>query len=138
MRQRWLELTEVGHHDVAAALIREGQLEMAVDKIEEMRRNGLNIRPWLSDMAIYALAESGEFDEALQLLKNQIASWDSDISKAVWSHLLDTASSAFHVGTLLCTTTDPSAHNMSSTQQPCTAGSTKSVLATSTPPPASV
>lgn len=96
MRQRWLNLTEAGHQDVAAALIREGQLELAVDKIDEMRRSGLTIHPWLSDMMMYALIECGEFDEALQMLKDQTAGWDSDVSKGVWTHLLDTASSAFH------------------------------------------
>ena len=97
MQQRWFELTIAGHHDVTAALIREGQLELACDKIDQMQRDGLKVQDWLLDMAVYALVESGELDEALFIMKERLAGWDTNISKSVWHALLDAASSVYHV-----------------------------------------
>jgi len=96
MRQRWFTLTQEGHHWVAAALFREGQLEMGLENLEQMNKHGFQTRPWLSDLAIYTLSENGEFDYAMQIIKDRMANGDLLISKSVWWHLLDHASSAFH------------------------------------------
>lgn len=96
MRQRWFTLTPQGHQHVAAALFRECQLEMGLEKLDEMKDESIHIPPWLSDLATYALAASGEFSDALRLLKDQIALGDMNISSALWTFVLDHASAAFH------------------------------------------
>lgn len=96
MRQRWLTLTPPGHQHVAAALFREGQLEMGLEKLDEMRDESIHIPPWLMDLATYLLAENGEFNDALRLLNDQIAFGDMNISSALWNFVLDHASAAFH------------------------------------------
>lgn len=97
MRQRWFGLTADGFHDVAAGLFREGQFELAVDTLRDMRVEGIHIQPWLYDMAVYLLAQKGEIDEALNLMKERVAAGELNISKNVWYCLLDVASQKFHV-----------------------------------------
>ncbi|KAK4999403.1 hypothetical protein LTR66_001552 [Elasticomyces elasticus] len=96
MRHRWFQLTEDGHHDVAAGLFREGQFELALDRLVQMRKEHVPVRPWLYDIAVYMLSEAGEIDEALRLMKLRQSLGESNISKNVWYFLLDAASSAFH------------------------------------------
>ena len=96
MRQRWLVLTDEGHHYIAAGLFREGQLELALEQLKLMKTDGLKIRPWLADLATYALSDSGEHHDALQVIKDQVTAGDLNISKSVYSHVLDNASSDFH------------------------------------------
>ncbi|KAK5007589.1 hypothetical protein LTR28_005103, partial [Elasticomyces elasticus] len=91
-----LKLTEDGHHDVAAGLFREGQFELALDRLGQMRKENVPVRPWLYDIAVYMLSEAGEIDEALRLMKLRQSLGESNISKNVWYFLLDAASSAFH------------------------------------------
>lgn len=76
---------------------------MGLEKLEQMRSDGLIVRPWLLDLATYTLTEMGEFEEATQLIKDQMAAGDIHISKSVWAFLLDNASSAFyHPATSYC------------------------------------
>lgn len=96
MHERWINLTEDGHHDVAAAFFREGQLEMGLEMLEKMTNNGMRIRPWLHDLATYVLSENGEFNDAFRLVNDQVEAGDSNVSKGVWLNLLDNASAAFH------------------------------------------
>jgi 6-phosphogluconate dehydrogenase (decarboxylating) len=98
MQVRWLQLSDVGRHDLVAGLIRETSFEMALDEIEHMMSEGIRIQPWLYDMIIYALAEKTEFDEALRILKARIGNGDVNISGALWTYLLDVGSEALHVG----------------------------------------
>ena len=102
MRERWLNLSWAGHHDVAAGLLREGQFELATEKMAQMRGDGIKVEGWLKDMAVLMLIEAGELDEALQLLKDRIADGELNISKAIWYSLLDQGSAAFHVSSVTC------------------------------------
>lgn len=101
MRQRWMNITESGHHDVVAGLIREGQMELADERLTQMRKEGVRIQEWLHDMYMYALIECREIDEALQVLRERLSSGRTNISKDLWHALLDTASASFHVSILL-------------------------------------
>lgn len=100
MQKRWFALNETGHHDVVIALIREGQLELACDKLSKMRRDGMEIQNWLDDAAVYALTDAGEMEEALQIMKQRASRGLVRISKSVWYRLLDTASESRHVSLL--------------------------------------
>lgn len=97
LRQRWFTLTNDGWHDVIAGLLKEKQLEMALAQLEEMQREGNQIKSWLYDMFIYILCEVEEFDEATALLKDRTARGELMISSNLWFYLLDTASRALNV-----------------------------------------
>jgi hypothetical protein len=101
MQARWLQLSDVGRHDLVAGLIRETSFEMALDEMEHMKSEGIRIQPWLYDMIIYALAEQAEFDEVLRILKDRIGDGNANISGALWTYLLDVGSEAMHVGSNL-------------------------------------
>ncbi|KIW08821.1 uncharacterized protein PV09_00751 [Verruconis gallopava] len=96
MRNRWFQLSYSGWHDVAASLIREGSLEIAMDYMDDMRREGIRILGWLYDMMIYALAEREEMDEVLRLLRQRVTDGDLNISPTLWYYLLDVSSRVLH------------------------------------------
>jgi hypothetical protein len=96
MRAKWYQLSDGGWHDVVAGLIREGSLEIAMDRMEEMQRTGIRILPWLYDLIIYALAEREEMDAVLRLLEQRVAQGDMNISGTLWYYLLDVSGRALH------------------------------------------
>lgn len=95
MRERWFGISSDGLHDVTAAMLREGQYELALDRIDAMVQDGVPVQSWLYDMAIYMLGEVGEIDEAFRLISSRTN--EPNISPDLWYHLLDAASSAYHV-----------------------------------------
>lgn len=102
LRQRWFPLTKEGWHDVVAGLIREQQLELALDTLDQMREEGAKVDSWLYDLIIYTLCSAEEFDLAVDLMQHRISSGELYISATLWYYLLDTASRALHHrGTLL-------------------------------------
>ncbi|KAG9697581.1 hypothetical protein KCU95_g1151, partial [Aureobasidium melanogenum] len=96
MRRQWLQLNTEGYHWVGAALFREGQLELGLDHLEEMRKDNVPIQSWLYDIAVYTMLETNEFDEALTIVKDRIAANDWIINRNLWSHMLDRAAAFFH------------------------------------------
>lgn len=101
LRQRWFPVTKDGWHDVVAGLIRERQLEIAQQTLEQMCSDGVRIETWLYDMMIYALCSAEEFNAALDIMKRRLSDGELNISATLWYHLLDTASRAFdHSATL--------------------------------------
>ena len=96
LRQRWLSLTQSGWHDVVVGLLRDRQIEKAVEAIERMQERGLKPQPWLLDTMLYALCSLEEFDEALRLLNHRLGSGDISISPTLWANVLDLASQALH------------------------------------------
>lgn len=97
MRQRWITLTGNGWHDVICGLIREGQLEQALEGLEEVRRAGHQIQAWLSDMTIYALCSTEELDEALNVMQDRVAAGEVNISSSTWYYLFDMGCKLLHV-----------------------------------------
>lgn len=79
-----------------AGLIRDREIELALDTMEQFRRDGIRIETWLYDMMIYTLCSAEEFDEAVNLMEHRISDGDLGISTTVWYHVLDAASRAFH------------------------------------------
>ncbi|KAL9103769.1 MAG: hypothetical protein Q9163_001228 [Psora crenata] len=96
LRQRWYSLTKEGYHDLVTGLIRERQLELALQYLETMQVNQIRVSPWLFDMLIYTLCDVGEFDEAVRLVHQRLDLGELMISGGLWYHLLDTASRAIH------------------------------------------
>ena len=110
MRDRWYDISNDGYHYVAAGLIRERKLELAIDWLQRMREAGIGIESWLYDLLIYSLCDVGELDEALSTIKYRLkyegrdtlpthGDYDSRefVSPNVWYHFLDCASRARHI-----------------------------------------
>lgn len=85
-----------GRHDVIAGLIRDRQLEMALDELEKMRKEGDKVEPWLYDLMLYTLCSVEEFESALDLMKRRSTDGELNISGSLWYYLLDTASRTLH------------------------------------------
>ena len=100
MRSAWLTLTDSGHHDVAASLLRNSQLEEAIEYIEHMRVDEnphIEVRPWLWDMLLYCLLERGEMDEALRTVQERVRiGAEGGVSLSAWYALLDSACQLLH------------------------------------------
>ncbi|KAL8819875.1 MAG: hypothetical protein Q9223_001794 [Gallowayella weberi] len=96
LRQRWFTLSNDGWHDVIVGLLREKQLELAVETLQSVQQEGIRVQPWLYDLLIFNLCDVGEYDEALSILRFRVDNGEQLISGNVWHYLLDTASRAFH------------------------------------------
>ncbi|KAF2837158.1 hypothetical protein M501DRAFT_938257 [Patellaria atrata CBS 101060] len=95
MRQRWFTITEDGHHDIVAGLLRERQFELALHRMDLMVEDNIRIQDWLLDMATYSLLQVGEIDKALDMVKDRTTE-DSQLTPSLWYYFLEVASSAFH------------------------------------------
>ncbi|KAH8912501.1 hypothetical protein BR93DRAFT_81114 [Coniochaeta sp. PMI_546] len=97
MRERWLDLTPEGRHSIALGLLRDGQHELALDKLEEMLDSDLPVPSWLHDVFIVVLAQHAHLDEALSLLQRRTQRHHpSPPSPNIWSFLLDECSRHYH------------------------------------------
>ena len=81
---------------MVAGLIRERQLELALDTLDQMQKEGAKVDSWLYDLIIYTLCSAEEFDSAVTLMQHRISSGELYISATLWYYLLDTASRALH------------------------------------------
>ncbi|KAK4039051.1 hypothetical protein C8A01DRAFT_16949 [Parachaetomium inaequale] len=99
MEQQGIELNDEGKCSVALGLLRDGQLEMALDYWDKMRDTGTQVPEWVSSIFIYVLVMRGFVDEAVQLVQQTLAMAGAS-SKAlplvVWSYLLDECSRSLH------------------------------------------
>ena len=94
MQQKWFSLTLDGWHDVVVGLLRERQIERAIDKLDQMQKEGLEIRAWLHDMLVYILCDIEEFEQVLIIMRERFNKGELEISGTLWAHILDTASRA--------------------------------------------
>lgn len=69
---------------------------MALDALEDMRKEGIRIESWLYDTMVYSLCSAEEFESALDLMQRRTLDGELHISGNVWYHLLDSASCALH------------------------------------------
>ncbi|KAI4197168.1 MAG: hypothetical protein LQ350_006112 [Teloschistes chrysophthalmus] len=96
LRERWFNLSDEGWQDVIVGLLRDKQLEVAIETLQNVQQEGIRIQPWLYDLVLFNLCEGGEYDEALSMLRFRIDRGEQVISGNVWHHVLDSASRAFH------------------------------------------
>ena len=96
LRLRWFTLSNDGWHDVLIGLIRDRELEVAVETLEILHREGIKVHPWLQDLLIYTFCDAEDFEEALRLMRYRVASGELLISATLWYHFLDMASRALH------------------------------------------
>ncbi|KAI5357756.1 Putative tetratricopeptide-like helical domain superfamily [Septoria linicola] len=96
MHQRWFQLTEDGWHDRIAGMLREGLFEQALERLDKMRRERMQIEPWLNDMAVFVLCDAGEIEEAFRIMRTRYDAGELTLRQAVWAYLLDKGSEARH------------------------------------------
>ena len=96
LHERWFTVTEDGWHDVIVGLMRDRQLELAMVNLENIERQGIQVRPWLYDILVYNLCDLSEFDEALKIMRRRFFSGKALISPSLWHHFLDSASRFLH------------------------------------------
>ncbi|KAK8172682.1 hypothetical protein BKA80DRAFT_340321 [Phyllosticta citrichinensis] len=92
MRQKWITIKEEGRHDVVVGSLRDRQFEMALEQIESMAADGIELQPWLYNMAIHMLCDAEEADEAFRIVRERVDSGNDAVSKMVYYRLLDLAS----------------------------------------------
>lgn len=97
MKERWIGLSPEGWHHLVIGLIRDRQYESAMDKLEQMQSDRIEVQPWLYDIFMYQLCESGELDEALSILRYRFENSKAEVHPMMWYYLLDIFSSGFHV-----------------------------------------
>ncbi len=96
MHRRWFSISNDGWHDLIAGLLRDRQLELALDTFDSAQKEGVRIQSWLQDMIIYILCDIEEFDEVLVRMRHRISEGDLAISPTLWFYILDNASRALH------------------------------------------
>ncbi|KAI6382421.1 hypothetical protein MCOR25_000717 [Pyricularia grisea] len=100
MKSRYMELTPDGHVSVVLGLLRDGQYEMAIDKLEEVTREGIEVPTWVYDIFLFVFAELGFHDEVIRIINHQrINRQGTDLnwpSANTCYFLLDKCSKAYH------------------------------------------
>jgi pentatricopeptide repeat protein len=102
MRESWIELLPEGRWSVAFGLLRDGQVERAVNEMERMmNQKSLYVPRWVYDLFAYRLTALGHFDEVVEILRARLDNHSDVIPLNVWYYLLDESSRAYHYqGTL--------------------------------------
>ena len=96
MKQHWIDLTTEGAESVVVGLLRDGQYELALDKLEEMTSEGERVPAWVLDVFTYTFAALGFHDEALKIVHHRVLREADHISPYVWYVLLDSCGRAHH------------------------------------------
>ena len=96
MRRRWFSISNDGWHDLISGLLRDRQIELALDLFDFVRKEGIGIQSWLQDMIVYILCDIEEFDEVLAIMRQRVSSGNLTISPTLWFYILDTASRSLH------------------------------------------
>ncbi|KAI1435254.1 hypothetical protein GGR50DRAFT_694272 [Xylaria sp. CBS 124048] len=103
MKNRWYDLTPNSNINIIIGLLRDGQYELALSKLEELNRNPISVPPWLLEVFLYTFGELGFHEEALAILKKRLEIADSlkrgPLSLNAWQFLLEVFSrDIFHPG----------------------------------------
>ena len=99
MSQQWFTVTTEGRQYIAAALLREGDLELGLDAVKERQADGPEAAPaWLIELATDLLFETSQISSALDLIMSyKTNDKTSTLSPAVYMALLDQASLQHHL-----------------------------------------
>ncbi|KAI2468781.1 hypothetical protein F4781DRAFT_432019 [Annulohypoxylon bovei var. microspora] len=102
MRNRWYSPTADDLISIIIGLLRDNQYELALEKLEEMRKNPVTVPNWLYEVFLYTFGELGFHEEALSILKHRLKIANvagEPLSSNAWQFLLDVFSrDAFYDG----------------------------------------
>lgn len=93
MKERWIEITPKGHRYIALGLLRDEQYELALEKLESMFQQGIEVHEWVFDIFIYVFGKLEFLDDALRLVHHRL-DCGFEVSVNVWYFLLDVCSKA--------------------------------------------
>lgn len=91
MKERWVDISPKGHRFIALGLLRDEQYELALEKLEQMFQQGIEVDPWVFDIFIYVFGKLEFLDEALRLVRHRL-DCGFEVSVNVWYFLLDVCS----------------------------------------------
>ncbi|KAI1779839.1 hypothetical protein F4818DRAFT_155090 [Hypoxylon cercidicola] len=102
MKNRWFTPTVDDSVNIIVGLLRDNQYELALEKLEGLHRDSLNVPSWLYDIFLYTFGDLGFHEETLSILQHRlkVASVASEpLSLNTWQFLLDVFSrDAFYDG----------------------------------------
>ncbi|KAI1190664.1 hypothetical protein F5B17DRAFT_386081 [Nemania serpens] len=103
MRNRWYSLTPNSEVSIVLGLLRDGQYELALCKLEELNKIPVNVPPWVFDVFLYTFGDLGFYEETLAILRHRLrvvnAVKRAPLSPNAWLYLLDVFSrDAFQPG----------------------------------------
>ena len=98
MKQNWLSLTASGHAYIIAGLIREKQIESALEAFTTMQSEGHDPPLWLINLLLYATLSINAFPEAESLLslRLSLATQRDPVSATTWSYILTVSARALY------------------------------------------
>lgn len=95
LRDRWLTLSPAGWHFVAAGLLRENQIELALEHVALMGRKDIFVENWLHSIIVYTLCDHGELDEVYNVMRARVDQ-GHDMTHRLWMHVLAEAGKQGH------------------------------------------
>ena len=99
MKSRWYSTTADGTISVILGLLRDGQYELALEKLEEWNRGHLPKPAWLYHIFVYVFGELGFHNESYQILQHLLRVYGPNQPMAIWQFLLDVYSrDAYYMG----------------------------------------
>ncbi|RYO74913.1 hypothetical protein DL764_010657 [Monosporascus ibericus] len=99
MKNRWYSPSLDGLTSIIVGLLRDGQYELALEKLEELYKSSVTIPPWLYHIFVYIFGELGFHGESFQILQHQLKVYGPNQLMMTWSFLLDVYSrDAFYPG----------------------------------------
>ena len=97
MKESWITPVEITMNHILIGLLKDGQIENALEQLEDLQRKGVQIRSWVYDSATYMLCDLGELEEAANVVKRRVMSGDTNIHQLLWFYLFDLACDRLHV-----------------------------------------
>ncbi|KAI1881202.1 hypothetical protein JX265_000028 [Neoarthrinium moseri] len=99
MKAAWIEPTFRGIASIAGGLLRDGQFELALDRLEYFHQHDMQYPRWVNDAFIYILGERGFHEESLTIMQHTMNSRKGSRALSMWYFLLDVYSrDAFYEG----------------------------------------
>lgn len=97
MRSQWVNLSTNAWHYVICGLLREKQIELALETLEAMQTEArIEPQTYLLNIFVHVLAELGEFDAMTEVLSERRRSRHSPPSKILWLSILAKAAEGMH------------------------------------------
>ncbi|KAM0563738.1 hypothetical protein ACHAPJ_001470 [Fusarium lateritium] len=98
MNRYWFEFTVPAKQSIALGMLRDGQYELALDKLTELIESKDLVDLWVYDVFIVEFGRMGFLDEMLQILKKRKhAKGTDDAFRSIMLMALDVFSQAFHL-----------------------------------------
>lgn len=91
MKERWIEILPKGHRYIALGLLRDEQYELALEKLDEMIRNGIAIDSWVFDIFTYVFGKLEFLDDAFRITRHRVDR-GYQVPVNIWYFLLDVCS----------------------------------------------